>query len=131
MALMTVQQVAQYLVSKGLTRVTYRRVYGACMRRECKYTRIETRVHIPESELVFLEHWFREQDRMKEKEAAVGKYDLEGRAVLRSLGQRRAQSGDDARGQERTEGHAGLAAEAICLRCFERHEPRAEGPCPC
>lgn len=98
---LTVRQAAERLG------VTYRRVYCACMRGEIPYNRDFTHIFIQESDMDFLKDWFSEQDRMKEKEVAIGKYDLSGRRVLREMAQSRIREGDDAAGQAGAQGPPG------------------------
>lgn len=80
--------------------VTYDMLMGACIRGELRYDRAATRLYIFREDIEWLKEWFLERARLKDKEAAIGKHDMDGRSALRELAKERIRQSHNPRGQK-------------------------------
>lgn len=89
--------------------VTYDMLIGACQRSEVGFIRYNCRIYIDPANIPFLKAWFLERARLKDKEATIGKYDMDSRRAIRELAQERIRQGNNPGGQENTEELPGRA----------------------
>lgn len=86
-------------LSDDLLTVTRSMLMQACYRGEVRYKRESTNLFVYEEDLEFLKGWFLERARLKDKEASIGKYDLDARRAIRELAKERIRASDNPGGQ--------------------------------
>lgn len=90
-------------LSDDLLTVTRSMLMLACYRGEVRYVRENTILYVYEEDLEFLRAWFLERARLKDKEASIGKYDMDARGAIRKLAKERVRESNNARGQANTQ----------------------------
>lgn len=75
--------------------VTHSMLIGACIRGELRYARENTRMYVFSEDIEWMKEWFLERARLRDKEGAIGKYDMDGRQALRELAKERVRQGYD------------------------------------
>lgn len=86
-------------LSDDLLTVTRSMLMEACYRGEVRYKRENTQLLVYEEDLEFLRGWFMERARLKDKEASIGKYDMDARRAIRELAKERIRASNNPGGQ--------------------------------